>query len=116
MSQEKEKVSIQGILNQLAAGKTRKEIAADMGISYAAAQKHIFSHPKLQNRKTRPVADFELVDDAPDAPVATPRVKKEEVATEGAEEVAEVVTEEVATEKVEDASADLSEGTAAWRE
>ena len=112
---EKEKISLQSILDMLAAGKTRKEIAKEIGISYNAAQKGIFNHPKLQNRKTRPVADFELVDDAPDAPVAKPKVVAEEVVAvadaPATEEVAETIAE-TATEEVAQGQGEAG----AWRE
>ena len=60
-------VKISEVLESLANGVSRKQIAKDLGLSYAAAQKHIFSHPKLKNRKTRPASDYTLVDDTEEA-------------------------------------------------
>lgn len=100
---EKQKISIQGILDKLAAGVSRKAIAAELGMSYASAQKNVFSHPKLKNRKQRSASEFELVDDAPDAPIAKERVVAE-------------VAEEVAVETVEDDAPVAGDQSGAWRE
>lgn len=105
VNEGKQVVKISDILAKLASGVSRKDIAKELGISYAAAQKNLFNHPKLKNRKTRPAADFILEDDAPEAPVA---VAKEEVV---AEVVADAtIAEEVATETT------VVDPDAQWRE
>lgn len=106
---EKQKISIQGILDKLASGVSRKEIAKELGLSFAAAQKHVFSHPKLKNRKQRSASEFELVDDAPDAPIAKERVVD-------TEETDEVATEVVTTEVTEDTAPVVGDQSGAWRE
>jgi hypothetical protein len=107
----KQVIKISDILAKLADGVSRKQIAKDLGLSYAAAQKNIFSHPKLKNRKTRPVSDFTLEDDAPDAPVT---VAKEEVAIEVTE--AAVAVEEVAQVETVEAEVATVDPDAQWRE
>lgn len=110
-------IKVSEVLAMLAEGKSRKQIAKDLGVSYASAQKNIFSHPKLKNRKVLPQANFIVEDDAPDAPVTAPRA--EEVAEEAT--TAPAVAEETATEVAETAETSTEEAassndTATWRE
>lgn len=103
-------ISIQGILDQLAAGVSRKDIAKSLGVSFASAQKNIFNHPKLRNRKTISAADFTLIDDAPDAPESFGPVK--EVA-----ETEEVVAVEETVEEVAEVDTPVAgDQSGAWRE
>jgi len=87
---DKPKISIAGVLADLAAGKTREEIGEKYGLNKADT-KRLFEHPQLKGRKTKVQKElaFEIVEDAPDAPTSNygPKKKKEAAATQTGEEV-----------------------------
>lgn len=99
-------VTVSEILAKLEAGISRKQIAEDMKISYASAQRTIFNHPKLRNRKVLPQSTYVLIDDAPDAPESAPRTTDASATDEAIAETVE------ATETATEASTDAP----SWRE
>ena len=76
--QEKKQISISGILADLGNGMTREEIRLKYGVKKAQFAR-IMNHEKLKGHKTKSAKKndpFELVDDAPEATIFTPRQRK----------------------------------------
>ena len=68
---DKVQLTVSGIKADLNQGLSRPEIQAKYGLS-TRDLKSLFSHPKLKGLKTKPVPQFELIDDEEDVVVATP--------------------------------------------
>jgi hypothetical protein len=86
MAEQKQpvKLTVSGILTDLDNGLTRTEIGEKYGLDKTQVGK-LFDHPKLKGRKTKAKKEvgFELVDDAPEAPLTKYGPKKKKA--EGAE-------------------------------
>lgn len=88
MAEEKKKLSILGIQNDLKEGLDRKAIAEKYGLKQSQVAE-LFQHPKLKGLKVKkPLLEgIELIDDAPEKKVAAKKAKAE------AETDTEVVSE-----------------------
>ena len=74
------KITISAVLDLLAQGKTRKEIAEHYGKTQTEMQKSVWSHPKLKGRKIKKqYLGIELEDDTEDEVAVAEVVEVEEV-------------------------------------
>lgn len=99
---EKAKITVSQLLSDLKSGLDRKAIAEKYEVSQSEVAEW-FQHPSLKNKRVRPAAKFELVDDTEEAPkkISAPKKVKEVSVAETPTATAETVVTETANTVVE---------------